>query len=318
MNKITYLSEDSRDSGFDISFKSESTEYVEDRSDYFDYDYDINTNVKCERINQIDDLYRHFNKAFHDTVQEPKRTIIYAETPEINPFYSNSSSDKSEENEFLNDLCNGSTLTSTPVKNNPYKEKTKKRYATGRNRVSRAKSPTHIQRIKKVRRLKANDRERNRMHMLNEALDKLRCVLPTFPEDTKLTKIETLRFAHNYIYALTEALNDLEKNDTNQDNIIINVGNVTVSISKFGNSITATNFAHHSLSNAVVTSGSIVNASFMQDYNNEFYGDEANQHYQINGSLNFKSETENLHYSNYAPNYDYNCANHFKPHCASY
>nr|XP_047922434.1 neurogenin-2 [Anser cygnoides] len=44
------------------------------------------------------------------------------------------------------------------------------------------------------------------MHHLNAALDALRDVLPTFPEDAKLTKIETLRFAHNYIWALTETL----------------------------------------------------------------------------------------------------------------
>lgn len=35
-------------------------------------------------------------------------------------------------------------------------------------------------------------------------LERLRVTLPTFPEDTKLTKIETLRFAHNYIYALSQ------------------------------------------------------------------------------------------------------------------
>lgn len=56
------------------------------------------------------------------------------------------------------------------------------------------------------RRAKANDRERYRMHNLNSALDALRRVLPTFPDDAKLTKIETLRFAHNYIWALTETL----------------------------------------------------------------------------------------------------------------
>lgn len=33
--------------------------------------------------------------------------------------------------------------------------------------------------------------------------ERLRLTLPTFPEDTKLTKIETLRFAHNYIFALS-------------------------------------------------------------------------------------------------------------------
>lgn len=56
------------------------------------------------------------------------------------------------------------------------------------------------------RRAKANDRERHRMHNLNSALDALRNVLPSLPDDAKLTKIETLRFAHNYIWALRETL----------------------------------------------------------------------------------------------------------------
>ncbi|TRY54872.1 hypothetical protein DNTS_010990, partial [Danionella cerebrum] len=56
------------------------------------------------------------------------------------------------------------------------------------------------------RRATANNRERHRMHKLNSALDSLRNVLPTFPDDAKMTKIETLRFAHNYIWALSETL----------------------------------------------------------------------------------------------------------------
>lgn len=104
--------------------------------------------------------------------------------------------------------------TSTPVKSKEKKPKDptkpKRKYANGKNRVTRCKSPTQIMKIKRNRRIKANDRERNRMHMLNEALDRLRCVLPTFPEDTKLTKIETLRFAHNYIFALSQTLESLD------------------------------------------------------------------------------------------------------------
>ncbi|XP_041976388.1 basic helix-loop-helix neural transcription factor TAP [Aricia agestis] len=104
-------------------------------------------------------------------------------------------------------------ITSTPVKDNKKSKdpnKPKRKYANSKTRVSRCKSPTQILRIKRNRRMKANDRERNRMHMLNEALDRLRCVLPTFPEDTKLTKIETLRFAHNYIFALSQTLDSLD------------------------------------------------------------------------------------------------------------
>ncbi|XP_072439005.1 neurogenin-3-like [Chiloscyllium punctatum] len=71
---------------------------------------------------------------------------------------------------------------------------------------ARVKSEAAASKQRRSRRIKANDRERNRMHNLNDALDALRAVLPSFPDDAKLTKIETLRFAHNYIWALTETL----------------------------------------------------------------------------------------------------------------
>ena len=71
--------------------------------------------------------------------------------------------------------------------------------------------PLPATKIHRTRRLKANDRERNRMHNLNSALDRLRCVLPGFPEESKLTKIETLRYAHNYIWALSQTLHALDR-----------------------------------------------------------------------------------------------------------
>ncbi|XP_017297130.1 neurogenin-1 [Kryptolebias marmoratus] len=75
-----------------------------------------------------------------------------------------------------------------------------------KRRRGRARGDGTTQVVKKNRRMKANDRERNRMHNLNDALDALRGVLPAFPDETKLTKIETLRFAHNYIWALSETI----------------------------------------------------------------------------------------------------------------
>lgn len=58
----------------------------------------------------------------------------------------------------------------------------------------------------KVRRMKANARERNRMHGLNDALESLRKVVPCYSKTQKLSKIETLRLAKNYIWALSEIL----------------------------------------------------------------------------------------------------------------
>ncbi|XP_069472179.1 neurogenic differentiation factor 1 [Ambystoma mexicanum] len=58
----------------------------------------------------------------------------------------------------------------------------------------------------RLRRMKANARERNRMHGLNAALDALRRVVPCYSKSQKLSKIETLRLARNYIWALSETL----------------------------------------------------------------------------------------------------------------
>lgn len=66
----------------------------------------------------------------------------------------------------------------------------------------------------RIRRSKANARERNRMHQLNDAFDKLRQHIPfqqpltrrTKSPDfgaSKLSKIDTIRLAQNYIQTLT-------------------------------------------------------------------------------------------------------------------
>lgn len=58
------------------------------------------------------------------------------------------------------------------------------------------------------RRHKANARERQRMHGLNGALDNLRRLAPIVSDSQKLSKIETLRLARNYIQLLSGMLND--------------------------------------------------------------------------------------------------------------
>ncbi|XP_066508921.1 neurogenic differentiation factor 6-B-like [Hoplias malabaricus] len=58
----------------------------------------------------------------------------------------------------------------------------------------------------RARRQEANTRERTRMHGLNSALERLRRVVPCHSKTQKLSKIETLRLARNYIRALSETL----------------------------------------------------------------------------------------------------------------
>ncbi|XP_037084429.1 neurogenin-2-like [Pollicipes pollicipes] len=119
----------------------------------------------------------------------------------------------------------------------------RKRYSKPR---ARARSPTQVVRLRRLRRAKANDRERNRMHMLNHALEKLRTVLPAFPEETRLTKIETLRFANSYIVALSRTLEAAGSVSGSgggggvrdvDGSVLLAVGNVTVRLGREGNTV---------------------------------------------------------------------------------
>lgn len=56
------------------------------------------------------------------------------------------------------------------------------------------------------RRLESNERERMRMHSLNDAFEQLREVIPHVKMERKLSKIETLTLAKNYIMALTNVI----------------------------------------------------------------------------------------------------------------
>ncbi|CAL9698868.1 unnamed protein product [Knipowitschia caucasica] len=60
-----------------------------------------------------------------------------------------------------------------------------------------------------VRRLESNERERQRMHKLNNAFQALREAIPHVKTDKKLSKIETLTLAKNYIKALTTIILDM-------------------------------------------------------------------------------------------------------------
>ena len=88
-----------------------------------------------------------------------------------------------------------STSTSTTDSRIPKKRGPKKKQMT----------PSRVARFK-VRRIKANGRERERMKGLNEQLERLRDTIPCFALSQKLSKIETLRLAKNYIEALTQMI----------------------------------------------------------------------------------------------------------------
>lgn len=77
-------------------------------------------------------------------------------------------------------------------------------------------------RERNARRIESNERERQRMHSLNDAFQSLRNVIPHVKCDRKLSKIETLTLAKNYITALTNVILDITgdrsvKNDQTEE-----------------------------------------------------------------------------------------------------
>jgi hypothetical protein len=59
----------------------------------------------------------------------------------------------------------------------------------------------------KLQRTAANNRERTRMRILSKAFSRLKTALPWVPNDTKLSKLDTLKLASSYIAHLTKILN---------------------------------------------------------------------------------------------------------------
>ncbi|KAK7002801.1 hypothetical protein BgiMline_004214 [Biomphalaria glabrata] len=122
-----------------------------------------------------------------------------------------SASDAQENNNLMaqQDRCMSKLMAPLDSGAPPKKKRIRKTRA-------KAKSPELIQKLKTSRRQRANDRERNRMHGLNEALEVLRTTLPN-SSDAKMTKIETLRYACNYISALAASVKLLEQSKDKHD-----------------------------------------------------------------------------------------------------
>ncbi|XP_015926552.1 class A basic helix-loop-helix protein 15 [Parasteatoda tepidariorum] len=87
--------------------------------------------------------------------------------------------------------------------------KTSKQQKKSGANSSRRKRNTLSARERNLRRLESNERERMRMHSLNDAFQALREVIPHVSRERKLSKIETLTLAKNYIMALTNVICDM-------------------------------------------------------------------------------------------------------------
>ncbi|KAJ6634772.1 Protein dimmed, partial [Pseudolycoriella hygida] len=79
-----------------------------------------------------------------------------------------------------------------------------------------------------IRRLESNERERMRMHSLNDAFQSLREVIPHVKKERRLSKIETLTLAKNYITALTDVIVMMRGDEDNHNNSIDSPINCTL------------------------------------------------------------------------------------------
>ncbi|KAK6645539.1 hypothetical protein RUM43_001816 [Polyplax serrata] len=80
---------------------------------------------------------------------------------------------------------------------------------THSNGTRTRRKPVLNARERNIRRLESNERERMRMHSLNDAFQSLREVIPHVKKERRLSKIETLTLAKNYILALTNVICDI-------------------------------------------------------------------------------------------------------------
>ncbi|XP_054285358.1 protein dimmed-like [Macrosteles quadrilineatus] len=91
---------------------------------------------------------------------------------------------------------------------------TRSRISGSGSSAGRKRKPILNAREKNMRRLESNERERMRMHSLNDAFQSLREVIPHVKKERRLSKIETLTLAKNYIMALTNVICDMRGEDS--------------------------------------------------------------------------------------------------------
>ncbi|XP_013787799.1 protein dimmed-like [Limulus polyphemus] len=109
-------------------------------------------------------------------------------------------SGSAEDPSLNSESTDSSSEVATPAK--PKRQRTSS--SNGRRRRQ-----TLNARERNLRRLESNERERMRMHSLNDAFQALREVIPHITMERKLSKIETLTLAKNYIMALTNVVCDM-------------------------------------------------------------------------------------------------------------
>ncbi|XP_015907367.1 class A basic helix-loop-helix protein 15-like [Parasteatoda tepidariorum] len=117
-----------------------------------------------------------------------------------------------EVKEEENDMRKGEDDTESSGDDSMYEPESSKRRRSN-NRTHKKRRSTLSARERNLRRLESNERERMRMHSLNDAFQALREVIPHVAMQKKLSKIETLTLAKHYIMALTNVICEMRGED---------------------------------------------------------------------------------------------------------
>jgi class B basic helix-loop-helix protein 8 len=153
----------------------------------FDFDLDDLEDLDDLASDVADELLRD-EQNWHVTITPRQRSIGGIKVPESPGSPSDSGS--------------GSSVAEGPVS---AARKSARAAAAAIKRSSRRRKGLNA-RERNLRRLESNERERQRMHSLNDAFQELRGVIPHVRIGRRLSKIETLTLAKNYIKALTNVI----------------------------------------------------------------------------------------------------------------
>nr|KAG5704886.1 hypothetical protein BaRGS_003869 [Batillaria attramentaria] len=89
---------------------------------------------------------------------------------------------------------------------------------------AKVQDPEENNTLRQTRRSRANTRERTRMHELNHALEAVRQALPLPLAEGKLTKLEILRSATNYMRALQISIEEHDRQVAETESSVVSQG----------------------------------------------------------------------------------------------
>uniref|UniRef100_A0A336LTA8 CSON000139 protein n=1 Tax=Culicoides sonorensis TaxID=179676 RepID=A0A336LTA8_CULSO len=150
-----------------------------------------------------------FSNVNHVSVERPRRNSKRAHVT-----LQNFEADMTDSSSQSDDTSSGGNISSSGSR----QARGRSACSNGSSSTSRKKKGVLNAKERNLRRLESNERERMRMHSLNDAFQSLREVIPHVKKERRLSKIETLTLAKNYITALTDVIIVMRQNEDLHNN----------------------------------------------------------------------------------------------------